>query len=157
VVSFLPAFPLISYTCSSSPHLCYMPYLSHPPWLDHPDYTLQKVQVMKLFIMQLPPPSCHFIPFISNTLSLCSSLKVGDQVSCPYRTMSKITLLYILIVLCLENRWEDKRFWTECWQTLLEFKLHSISCGIKFWFVTVVPKYLNCATSSKDLFAIFMS
>jgi hypothetical protein len=27
----------------------------------------------------------------------------------------------------------------------------------QFWFVTVVPKYLNCATFSKDLLAIFMS
>jgi hypothetical protein len=31
------------------------------------------------------------------TLSLCSSLKVKDQVSCPYSTTGKITVLYILI------------------------------------------------------------
>jgi hypothetical protein len=32
-----------------------------------------------------------------------------------------------------------------------------ISSWTKFWFVTVVPKYLNCATPSKRLLAIFMS
>jgi hypothetical protein len=33
----------------------------------------------------------------SNTLSLCSSLNVRDQVSHPYRTTGKITVLHILI------------------------------------------------------------
>jgi hypothetical protein len=33
----------------------------------------------------------------SETLSLCSSLKVRDQVSHPYRTTGKITVLFILI------------------------------------------------------------
>jgi hypothetical protein len=53
---------------------------------------------MKLLIMQLSPTSCHFILFgpnillntlFSNTLSLCSSLNVRDQVSCPYETTGK--------------------------------------------------------------------
>jgi hypothetical protein len=33
VVSFLLAFPPISYMKSSSPHSCYMPCPLHPPWL----------------------------------------------------------------------------------------------------------------------------
>jgi hypothetical protein len=32
-----------------------------------------------------------------------------------------------------------------------------ISFWIKFWFVAVVSKYLNCDTFSNDLFAIFIS
>jgi hypothetical protein len=48
-------------------------------------------------------------------------------------------------------------FYTKWWQTLPEFNLLLISAWIIFWFVTVVPKYLNCATFSKDLLAIFMS
>jgi hypothetical protein len=35
---------------------------SHPPLLDYSDYTCQIVQIMKLFIMQFSPLSCHVIP-----------------------------------------------------------------------------------------------
>jgi hypothetical protein len=38
---------------------------------------------------------------------------VRDQVSHPYSTTGKITVLYILILRFLYMRWEDKRFWTE--------------------------------------------
>jgi hypothetical protein len=50
---------------------------------------------MQLLIMQFSPASCHFIPLrpnillntlFSNTLNLCSSLNVRDQVSHPYKT-----------------------------------------------------------------------
>jgi hypothetical protein len=37
-----------------------------------------------------------------------------------------------------------------------EFSLLLISWCMRFWSVTVVPKYLNSATSSKDLFAIII-
>jgi hypothetical protein len=37
-----------------------------------------------------------------------------------------------------------------------EFSLLLISSCMQFWFVSVVPRYLNFATLSKDLFAIFM-
>jgi hypothetical protein len=61
---------------------------------------------MKLIIMQFSPRSVflHFrskylpqhSPF-SKTLSLCSSPKVRDQVSHPYSTTGKITVLYVLM------------------------------------------------------------
>jgi hypothetical protein len=75
---------------------------SHPPWLDHSDY-VWRVQVMKLSLcsfFQSPITSSLFGPNIllstlfSNTLSLCSSLNVRDQVSHPYRTIGKIIVLY---------------------------------------------------------------
>ena len=47
-----------------------------------------------------------------NTLSLCSSLNVSDQVSHPYKT-GKIIDLYTIIFKFLESRLEDKRFCTE--------------------------------------------
>jgi hypothetical protein len=50
---------------------------------------------------------------VSNTLSLCSSLNVRDQVSHPYKNTWKIIILNILIFLFLASRREDKRFWTE--------------------------------------------
>jgi hypothetical protein len=65
---FPSGFPPISYLHSSlslslslSPsNSCYMPFPSHPPWLDHSNYTWQRVQVMKLQIMQFSRISYHF-------------------------------------------------------------------------------------------------
>jgi hypothetical protein len=57
VVSFLLAFPPVSYMHSSSPQLCYMPWPSHPTWLDHYNYSIwRRVQVMKLFIILFSLP-----------------------------------------------------------------------------------------------------
>jgi hypothetical protein len=50
-------------------------------------------------------------------------------------------------------RQQTRSFWTEWWKALSEFL---ISSWIKFWFVTVVPRYLNFAIFSKDLFTIFI-
>jgi hypothetical protein len=53
---------------------------------------------------QLLTRSSHLGPHIllsilfANTLNLCSSLNVGDQVSHPYKTVGKIKMLYILIL-----------------------------------------------------------
>ena len=49
----------------------------------------------------------------SNTLSLCSSLNVSDQVSHPYKTTGKIIVLYTVIFQFLDSTPEDKRFCTE--------------------------------------------
>jgi hypothetical protein len=34
----------------------------HPPRLYNSNYTWRRVQIMKLFVMQLSPPSRHYIP-----------------------------------------------------------------------------------------------
>jgi hypothetical protein len=60
VVSFLLALSPICIPPAPLPHSCCMPCPSHPPWLDH-NYIWQGVQVMRLFIMQFSPPSCHFL------------------------------------------------------------------------------------------------
>jgi hypothetical protein len=74
---------------------------------------------------------------------------VRDQVSHPYSTTGKITVFYILIFRFFDMRREEKRFWTE-YDVLL------ISSWMSFWFVSVVPKYLNFATFSNDSLAILI-
>jgi hypothetical protein len=73
--------------------------------------TWQRVQVVKLLIMQLSPASCHFDPNIvhrtlfPNIFSLCCALNVrGDQVSHPYRTTGKIIVFYIQIFSLVDSR-----------------------------------------------------
>jgi hypothetical protein len=43
------------------PHSCYMPRPCHPPRLNYSNNTWRRVQIMKLFIMQFSPFSCHLI------------------------------------------------------------------------------------------------
>ena len=51
--------------------------------------------------LSLLGPNILLSTLFSNTLSLCSSLNVSDQVSHPYKTTGKIIVLYILIFYCL--------------------------------------------------------
>jgi polysaccharide pyruvyl transferase WcaK-like protein len=47
--------------------------------------------------LSLLGPNIPLSTLFSNTLSLCSSLSVRDQVSHPYKTTGKITVLYTQI------------------------------------------------------------
>jgi hypothetical protein len=74
---------------------------------------------MKLLTVQFSPTSCHFIPLIPNipfstlfsdTLNLCSSHNVRDQVSHQYKIAGKT------VVFCPDrkrNKGKDKRKQTE--------------------------------------------
>jgi hypothetical protein len=106
---------------SPLPNASHMSCLSQPPWFNHPNNIWWRIQAMKVIIMQFSPQPV-FLPFRSKyppqhsvlkILSLCSSLKVRHQVSHPYSTIGKITVLYILIFRFFDMRWKDKRFWTE--------------------------------------------
>jgi hypothetical protein len=68
----------------------------------------------------------------------------------------KLIVLHIPIFMFLDSRQEDKRLRAKWQQALPKFKLLLPSSGIKFWSVTVVPKYMNCATFSKVILAILM-
>jgi hypothetical protein len=64
-------------------------------------------------LISLLGPNILLSTLFSNTLSLCSSLNVRDQVSHPYRTTGKIIVLYILIFMFLTANEKTKMFWTE--------------------------------------------
>jgi hypothetical protein len=87
---------------------------------------------MKIFIMHFYTTSCHFIcpnillsTVFSNTLRLYSSLNIRDQISHPYRTASKMIVLYIPIFTFLDSRREANTFWTEWYSiTRIQYPLN---------------------------------
>jgi hypothetical protein len=138
-----------------------MPCPSHPPWLDHSNYVWRGVHVMKPLVMQFSPvtsslfgPNILLSTLFSNILSLCSSFNVRDHISHPYRTTVKIIIflysnLYVFRLQMIGQKSLD-------WMVTNITRILSVSSSIKFWFLTVVHRYLNCATFSKVLLAIFM-
>jgi hypothetical protein len=53
--------------------------------------------IQPLVTSSLFGPNILLSTLFSNTLNLCSSLNVRDQVSYPYKTTGKIIVLYILL------------------------------------------------------------
>jgi hypothetical protein len=93
--------------------------------------------MIKLLIMQFSPVSHPFFVLhtdiflntvFSNTVSLCSYLNVRDHVSHTYST----TVLCAVMSVCSDSKLEDKRFYTEWWQTFPEFSLLVICAYIQF-------------------------
>ena len=82
---------------SSLPHMCYMPYPSHFSWFYHPNNVGWGVFIVSSSLcsfLHSPVTLSIWAPYIlntlfSNTLSLCSSLNVSNQVSHPYKTIGK--------------------------------------------------------------------
>ena len=101
-------------------------------------------------------PNIPLNTLFSDTLSVRSSLYVSYHVLNPYKTTGKIIVLCMLIFKYLDNKVEDKRFFTKWQQAFPDFILHLISSWREFWFVKFVPKYLNSSTYSKDLISIFI-
>jgi hypothetical protein len=98
-------------------YACYMPrYLIFLDWV-----TLiilvkcTSYEALQYNLLQPPATSSLLVRNIllstlySHNLNLCSSLSVRDQVSHPYKTTSKLIVLYIIIFKFLEWRREDKR------------------------------------------------
>jgi hypothetical protein len=89
-------------------HACYMPWLSHHLWFHHPVFWWI-VQIMELLIVRCSPVFCDFTsllsryspPLFTNSLNLCYSLNVRDEVTHPYKTTDKLLLVYFNILFCL--------------------------------------------------------
>jgi hypothetical protein len=76
-------------------------------------------------------------------------------VSNPYKPTSKIIILYVPIFTFLRGRWETNILaWLVAIINRTQFSTNFLL--IQILFVTVVSKYLNCATISNDLFAIYV-
>jgi len=58
-------------------------------------------------------PNILLNTLFSNNISFLSSCCVNDQLSHPYKTTGKITVLYILILKFLDSHLENKKFCTE--------------------------------------------
>ena len=63
-------------------------------------------------ILPLLGPNIPLSTLFSNTLSLCSSLNVSNNVTHPHTTTGKITVLYTLIFIFSDSKLEYKRFCT---------------------------------------------
>jgi hypothetical protein len=105
----MPRSSLWNLLCSSPlSHTCLMPYPSRFSWFDHPNNIWWRIQIIKpLFTWPSAVPSylvpsrpkCHSQHLFSDTASLCSSLSVTYQVSCPYKTTGKIIAVCVLMFL----------------------------------------------------------
>jgi hypothetical protein len=70
-------------------------------------------------------PNVLLSTLFSNTLSQCFSLNVRNQVSRPYRTTGKTIVLYILISMFFDSRWENKILhWLLASITRIQFPLN---------------------------------
>jgi Na+-driven multidrug efflux pump len=149
VVSYLLAFPPIAFMHTSSPIRATCPAHHTFLWLDHFSYTWRRVQAVWSSSL------CSFLhPSVTSSFFGPNTPLMSENTH-PYRTTDKIIVLYILIFVFLDKK--IKMFWTECYQALSESNLLLISSWIRFWFVIVGPKYLNCYTFSKHLLPIFIS
>jgi hypothetical protein len=87
----------------------------------------------------------------SQTLLVCVP-PIRHQISHPYRTTVEYNLIYIysnFYVFRQVTRRRKVLYW-------MVASISRIFSWIKFWSVTVVPRYLNCTTFWNDLAAVFM-
>jgi hypothetical protein len=100
----------------SSPHACHMPRPSHSSSYDHPNNIWRGEQIVKL--VQHSPFPCYLFPprplcFPQQPILKHPQPMFVLQSSTPIKTTGKITVLRILILMFMDGKLEDTRFWTE--------------------------------------------
>jgi hypothetical protein len=102
---------------SPLPQTCHVLRSSQSSWLDHPIniWYLQIISSSFCSLLHSPVTSTQLWPnlhrnLFSNTLNLCSSFSLRDQVSQPYKTTGIIVVLRILISKSLDSKLKDKIF-----------------------------------------------
>ena len=96
-----------------------MPTPSHSSWFDHPNNIWWAVQIIKLFLMQVPRLLCNLVPLrpehfpqhpiLEQPQPMLIPLNMTDQFSHPHKT-SKFIVLYILMFIFLAIKLQDKTF-----------------------------------------------
>jgi hypothetical protein len=116
------------YTFLISPMRATGPPPHHQHWFDHSNNVGKAYKLWSCSLYRLLRPrvtsslfkykySPQHRTLFSDTLDLSSCLNVRDQISQPYETTGKIIVLYILMFKFLEWKREDKRLWTEWYQS----------------------------------------
>jgi hypothetical protein len=119
-------------------HTYYVPHPSHSRFYYSNDiWWLLIIKLISSFLhspvtLSLLGPNILLSVLFSNTLSLRSSLSVSSQVSDPYKTTGRITVLYIIMFKFLDSKLEDERFCTKFCEAFSDFSLLLISSLI--WF-----------------------
>ena len=110
--------------------------------------------------MQFSQTSCHFISsvqILSSSPSVCVPPSVSDtKLHAQTEPQANSNFVYSkFYVFRQQTRRQKILNWMVASITRIQCPINF--SWIRFWFVTVASKYLNCATFSKHLLPIFMS
>ena len=140
-----------------------MPHPSHFSQFDPPNNIRWAVPIIQPLSMQYSPLPCYNIPLTPNiALSTFSQTPLAHfspsrSVTISLTVQNKrqnYTAVRINLNMCGQQT-GIQILCTEWQQAFKEFSLPLISYWIQFWFVKVVPKYLNSSTLSMELLSIF--
>jgi hypothetical protein len=133
--------------------------ISHPPWYlgKSTSYAVPHYAVLfSLMSPHLSPVQIFSSAPWSQTPSVYVHPLIPETKIHTHKEPQAKLILYVPIFTFLDSWWDDKRFWTDSLEVLLEFDVHLFSSWSKFSFDTVIKKYWNCITYSKGLLTLFI-